>query len=127
MEHCILSLLPGGDDVEILIVDDGSKDDTAAIVSEAAEKDPRIRLIRQKNRGKAAALRNGLLQTTHDIVVMLDADTCFQPDTLAGLILDLLDHIPTVGEACDWNMFSMRIVEMDGNRIDKVMVTCREG
>ena len=48
-------------------------------------------------------------------------------NTLAGLILDLLDHIPTVGEACDWNMFSMRIVEMDGNRIDKVMVTCREG
>ena len=33
MEHCILSLLPGGDDVEILIVDDGSKDRTAETVS----------------------------------------------------------------------------------------------
>lgn len=34
MEHCILSLLPGGDDVEILIVDDGSKDRTAEIADE---------------------------------------------------------------------------------------------
>ena len=34
MRHCIESILPGGEDVEILIVDDGSKDDTAAIADE---------------------------------------------------------------------------------------------
>ena len=40
MEHCILSLLPGGDDVEILIVDDGSKDRTAEIADEYERKYP---------------------------------------------------------------------------------------
>ena len=42
MRHCIESILPGGEDVEILIVDDGSKDDTAAIADEYAEKYPTI-------------------------------------------------------------------------------------
>ena len=42
MEHCILSLLPGGDDVEILIVDDGSKDRTAEIADEYERKYPGI-------------------------------------------------------------------------------------
>ena len=36
MEHCIESILPGGDDVEIIIVDDGSKDETAAIAERYA-------------------------------------------------------------------------------------------
>ena len=48
MEHCILSLLPGGDDVEILIVDDGSKDRTAEIADEYERKYPGIvRAIRK--------------------------------------------------------------------------------
>ena len=52
MEHCILSLLPGGDDVEILIVDDGSKDRTAEIADEYERKYPGIvRAIHQENGG----------------------------------------------------------------------------
>ena len=42
MAHCIESLLPGGEDVEILIVNDGSKDDTAKIADEYAAKYPTI-------------------------------------------------------------------------------------
>ena len=55
MEHCILSLLPGGDDVEILIVDDGSKDRTAEIADEYERKYPGI--VRAIPSGKWRARR----------------------------------------------------------------------
>ena len=42
--------------------------------------------------------------------------------TLAGLIIELLSHIPHAGERVEWNGFSMEIVDMDGARVDKVLV-----
>ncbi|MBQ8098841.1 MAG: HlyC/CorC family transporter [Bacteroidaceae bacterium] len=47
-------------------------------------------------------------------------------NTLAGLLLVLFDHIPTVGEQCEWHMFLLRVISMDGNRIDKVLVRLKE-
>ena len=44
-------------------------------------------------------------------------------NTLAGLILDKLEHIPTAGEKLKWNIFKLEIVDMDGARIDKVSVS----
>ncbi|MFZ9719433.1 MAG: hemolysin family protein, partial [Chitinophagaceae bacterium] len=47
-------------------------------------------------------------------------------DTLAGFILHTLERIPNVGEKLSWKGFSMEIVDMDGHRIDKVLVTLSE-
>lgn len=61
MEKCIESLLPGGKDVEILIVDDGSSDRTAEIADAYAERYPGIiRAIHQPNGGHGAAVNTGL-------------------------------------------------------------------
>lgn len=84
-----------GGDMEILVVDDGSQDETAAIVATLAEMDSRIHLIRQPNRGKALALRNGLQAARHGIVVTLDADTQFTPQTIGHLVAPFTD--PQVG------------------------------
>jgi cellulose synthase/poly-beta-1,6-N-acetylglucosamine synthase-like glycosyltransferase/peptidoglycan/xylan/chitin deacetylase (PgdA/CDA1 family)/spore germination protein YaaH len=78
-------------EIEILVVDDGSQDETAAEVEKIAEKDRRIRLVRQSNRGKAEALRRGLALLQHEIVIFLDADTHLQSDTLRLLVQPLLD------------------------------------
>ena len=44
-------------------------------------------------------------------------------NTLGGLILDQLGRIPSVGDATDWNGFHLEVVDMDGQRIDRVLVT----
>lgn len=44
-------------------------------------------------------------------------------NTISGLILDLLQHIPQTGEIIEWNDFTFEIVDMDGARIDKVLVS----
>lgn len=49
-----------------------------------------------------------------------DAPNC---NTLAGLLLDLLGHIPEVGERIRWHHFRLEVVDMDGARIDKVLAT----
>ena len=64
MAHCIESLLPGGEDVEILIVNDGSKDDTAKIADEYAAKYPTIvKAIHKENGGHGSAVNTGFLHS----------------------------------------------------------------
>lgn len=64
-----------GWDAEILVVDDGSKDNTAAIVQRWMEDNPRLHLIQNPgNKGKGYSVRNGLLQAAGEIVMFTDAD-----------------------------------------------------
>jgi glycosyltransferase involved in cell wall biosynthesis len=62
-------------DAEILVVDDGSSDDTVAIVQRWMARHPRLHLVKNPgNRGKGYSVRNGLLQSAGDIVMFTDAD-----------------------------------------------------
>ena len=62
-------------DAEVLVVDDGSKDDTATIIERWMDRYPRLHLIKNPgNRGKGYSVRNGLLQAAGDIVMFTDAD-----------------------------------------------------
>jgi dolichyl-phosphate beta-glucosyltransferase len=67
---------------EIVVVDDGSRDRTAAVVEERARGDARIRLIRGGRRGKGAAIRRGMLEARGDWRFMADADLSMPPDNL---------------------------------------------
>ncbi len=77
--------------LEVIVIDDGSNDNTAAEVEAVARTDDRVRLLRQKNFGKAAALSRGLTAAQHGIVAFLDADTHVQPDTLKFLTRPFAD------------------------------------
>src|SRR5213595_2138545 len=61
-------------EIDVIVVDDGSCDETASQVKRVAHVDPRIRLLQQENRGKARALQRGLAAVHHGIVVFIDGD-----------------------------------------------------
>ena len=81
--------------LEVIVVDDGSKDDTGGIVERTFACEPRVRLIRKENGGKASALNLGIAEATGEILVGLDADTLFAQDTVHRLVRHFTD--PTVG------------------------------
>ena len=75
MRHCIDTLLPGGDQVEILIVNDGSSDNTAAIADEYEKKYPDIcRAIHQENKGHGGAVNTGIKNATGIYLKVVDSD-----------------------------------------------------
>ena len=73
-------------DAQIVVVDDGSTDATAAIVEEYAATRPHVELLRQPNRGKGAAVRLAATRMTKEIVVIQDADMEYDPADVVGLI-----------------------------------------
>ncbi|MEV4707508.1 glycosyltransferase [Actinoplanes sp. NPDC049316] len=78
--------LAGGDypDIEVVVVDDGSTDGTAAIVERLHL--PNVRVIRVPNGGKANALNTGVALARHDLIVTVDGDTIFEPDSIRMLV-----------------------------------------
>lgn len=69
-------------DLEILVVDDGSRDATPDLVRKSMAQDPRIRLIEQPNTGAASARNRGLLEARGRYIAFLDADDLWEPDKL---------------------------------------------
>lgn len=71
---------------EVLVVDDGSSDNTAKIVRRLSRENPRVRLLQQANTGKAVALNNGIANQHGEVVVTIDADTVITPKTVTNLV-----------------------------------------
>src|SRR5438552_605836 len=78
-------------EIEVVVVDDGSRDRTAAEVERVSRGEPRVRLLQQQNHGKARALQRGLAAAGHGIIVFIDADTQCQRDTLPRLLEPFAD------------------------------------
>jgi glycosyltransferase involved in cell wall biosynthesis len=83
-------------DLEVIVVDDGSTDNTQAVVEAASAADPRIRYLRQANQGPAAARNTGIDAAVGDYLALLDADDTWEPEKLAGQVA-ILDQFPEIG------------------------------
>ena len=93
MAHAIESILPGGEDIEIIIVNDGSKDRTSEIAHEYMEKYPTIiKVVDKENGGHGDAVNSGLTYATGKYFKVVDSDDWVDEDALHK-ILEVLRHM----------------------------------
>lgn len=120
LENCVDSLLVGGEDVEILIVDDGSKDATPEIADRYEKKYPTIvRAIHQENGGHGAAVNTGIDNATGLYFKVVDSDDWVDHDSYLQ-ILDKLRELAGGKNTLDM-MISNFVYEKQGARHKKVM------
>lgn len=120
LRNCVESLLPGGEEVEILIVNDGSKDGTAAIADEYAAKYPTIvKAIHQENGGHGEAVNAGLRNATGLYYKVVDSDDWVNKEAYLK-ILNALSKLVKSGDMVDM-FISNYVYEKEGKKRKKVM------
>ncbi len=78
--------------LDVIVVDDGSKDRTREVVRTHYGNNPRVKLIGQENTGKAGALNRGIEETTNEFLVCLDADTQIEANAVSRMIRHFADQ-----------------------------------
>lgn len=102
-------------DLELIIIDDGSTDNSANYLDGLV--DPRVRVVHQENRGLVAALNRGLKMAQHELVARMDADDVSRADRLdlQSQVLTLRPDVVAVGCCYD-------LIDMGGTRIGTIHV-----
>ncbi len=120
MSHAIESILPGGEDVEIIVVNDGSKDNTSKIGHEYAEKYPDIvKVVDKPNGGHGDAVNAGLASATGKYFKVVDSDDWVDEEALHK-VLELLHKFEDEGEEVDM-LISNYVYEKEGAAHKKVI------
>jgi len=120
LANCIESLLPGGEDVEILVVNDGSKDRTAEIADEYAAKYPTIvRAIHKENGGHGSAVNAGIDEAKGLYFKVVDSDDWVKKESYLK-ILDILREVVGGEKVLDM-LISNYVYEKEGEKRKKVM------
>lgn len=100
MRHCIDTLLAGGDEVEIIVVNDGSKDDTGAIADEYAAKYPDIVVpVHKENGGHGSGVNAGLARARGLYYKIVDSDDWLDTDALKVVLDTIRGHVQAEEEA----------------------------
>ena len=120
MRKCIESLLKGGEDVEIIVVNDGSKDDTAAIADEYVRKYPSIvKAVHKPNGGHGSAVNAGIANATGLFFKVVDSDDWVKEEAYDA-IMDKLRELVKSGQMIDM-FISNFVYEKVGEKHSKVM------
>ncbi|WP_257202383.1 glycosyltransferase [Corynebacterium cystitidis] len=99
LEACVMSILGSGyENMEIVIVDDGSTDHTREIGEALAAQHDKVRYIYQDNAGKGAALNHGYRESTGEFLMFIDADSVFTPQTVPEMLKAF--HNANIGAVC---------------------------
>jgi glycosyltransferase involved in cell wall biosynthesis len=109
---------------EVIVVDDGSRDQTASVVAEIAKQDQRVRLVRKsKNQGKTAAIAHAISIARGEVLVIQDADLEYDPAEIPQLIEPIATNQADV-------VYGSRFIERDptrseylGNRVGNRFIT----
>jgi cellulose synthase/poly-beta-1,6-N-acetylglucosamine synthase-like glycosyltransferase/peptidoglycan/xylan/chitin deacetylase (PgdA/CDA1 family)/spore germination protein YaaH len=93
IHRTVRSVLANGyENLEVVVVNDGSKDRTLQVLYDAFGNDERVTILTQSNAGKSAALNHAIRQAKNEVLVAVDADTVFGPDTIELLARHFCDE-----------------------------------
>ena len=107
MDHCIQTLLTAGEEAEIILIDDGSSDNTPAIADRYAAQYPTIvRAIHQPNGGHGEGVNQGLRNATGTYYKVVDSDDWLDTDSLRR-VMDKLRQFYLAGTALDLMICNM--------------------
>ena len=109
-------------DFEIVIVDDGSTDDTAKLINQLSQEKPQIKLVSQANQGVSAARNTGIRQAQGKYIAILDADDLWEPTKLEQQV-NSLENNPTVGLCYTWTA----LADSQGQATGRVIASQAEG
>ena len=113
MHHCIDSLLGAGDDIEIIIVNDGSSDNTGEVADEYARKYPDIiRAVHQENGGHGEGVNQGMRGARGMYYKVVDSDDRLDPDALAKFLTRLRETVQN-GQDADMYVCNYVYVRID--------------
>lgn len=107
------------ENIELIIIDDGSCDDSLTICEKYAEKDKRIRLIKQENSGPSKARNNGIDNATGDYVAFVDSDDYVEPNMFECMV--------TMAEESGAQMVVCGFCEEDGQNVREHRFSYRNG
>ena len=97
--NCVRSILASRyARLEVVLVDDGSTDETLAQLKELARTDRRVKVLTQANAGKGSALNKGITSSTGEVLMFVDADGIFCPNTIEEMLEGFIDD--SVGAVC---------------------------
>ncbi|GAB4383888.1 MAG: hypothetical protein Kow00121_46530 [Elainellaceae cyanobacterium] len=96
---------------ELLVINDGSTDDTVALVEPYTQRDPRVQLISQPNQGVSAARNHGICQASGELVAFLDADDLWVPEKLEAHVRHLCSD-----SKLGMSFARIEFIDSDGNR-----------
>ena len=104
---------------QAVVCDDGSTDDSVAVVQRFAERDPRITLVQKTNGGQTSTVNACYSHLTGDIICLLDADDTFEPNKLASIV-DAFAKNPQAG-VCN---HSAKVIDSDGHALPMTLNHC---
>jgi glycosyltransferase involved in cell wall biosynthesis len=103
-----------GVSLELIVIDDGSKDDSWRIIEEAAQRDPRIRAYRQANQGAHATINTGLGLGRGEFLAILNSDDRYSPGRLAKLV-----ELADTGAGLDFIATGLRLIDADSQLVEQ--------
>lgn len=101
-------------DIEVILVEDGSTDDSAKLCDELSQEDERVKVIHKENAGASAARNTGILAATGKYIHFCDADDYIEPETYANIVGKMDD------EEADCAFFGWYVDIIKGGKVDSV-------